>query len=1272
MSNASAVFFSIPELTSELCLYLMASDILKLKLTSRHMHTTCRPLFWNTLRLREEEVSKRFTNVELNKEGLAALGRNIDSVRMLQTKGRFLSLYTIGLSKYLDENSNNDDYNNSKGDTVTTTFSLEQQWQQQQQLLRRPEWVPYVLTPETENAPALPPFTKLTSFRVSTVSGYIWEQERERIENGSRSTLMATSLSLQTCWIMTLNPNLTYVLLHGLNLRDGRVVRCLADAISSLCHLKDITIRPGNNLWVKYEVVNILFRSCPSSLVSLKMSLDTNNDDMEEALIDLDSKDIDAGPVVLRTEPLVNLRYLQLPDSYYGYTAKEICPFLEHCPRLESWHLPLISESAEEEAIIKVIQANCRELKNLLEGSANADLKGAFVTTVMEAVEEQQLETVEYYGYLNDPGKMAALFQRHCYVLQKIAITGCDCMESPIIHGILTSCRELRYLEISGRYSNQIALSLEDAGSGQEWACRKLRHLMVYVTVPPTSTESNHLPWDFLEQFYRHLGSLHELEFLDLRGAGYRPYTTEGGEIKERESEYDELTFPGLFSLGDPTTGERGFLSLFKNLKRLKTFQGSLSWNRTREEEPRGQKEMEWVVEHWPSLKMFEAISHFYLPITQHSYPRFTDVVANKEGLAAFGRNIDSVRTFQTRGDFMTFYIVGLDRYLKSNSTSNSSDNDNDKRQVICRPGWVPCATIKESENAPMLPPFTKLTSFRASMLYGDLLDWEHDESRSILRAAPLTLQASWIISLNPNLTNVFLYGADLENDRVVRCLSRVISSLRHLRDLTITPSHATRLEHQVIDIIFRSCPQSMVRLKLLMDAKNRSRDEGPIDLNNDDIDAGPVVLRTEPLANLRYLQLPDKYNGYTAEQICPFLEHCPRLESWVVPCIAESAESEIANVIRTKCTEFKHYICETPYFNYKGAFAMTILETTEEQQMETFIFASYNDEWAERMSASIRRHCEVLQRIKLCGCHRLESSTIHTILISCRGLRYLVINGYYPNKIALSLEDAGSAKEWVCTKLRHWEIYVGVPSTSTDSKPLPWDLLEQFYRHLGSLHELEFLSLKGTGNSSYKSADGEIKEKTIEYDRLSFPGLFSLGDPATGEPGFLSFLKNLSQLTTFQGSLLWKCVREEEPRGQKEMEWLVEHWPLLKVYEITRYDSLPLIRNDFPYLKWLEEQMPQLMAQKASSRNHIHGNNPTPIIIGTPHVTYSVPNVSPTQLSYGEPSPSDAPRPSHFLNAPQEQANGGQAQVQGGHQQNDDAGAEAGADANTEAGEPE
>ncbi|KAF9130992.1 hypothetical protein BGW39_002404 [Mortierella sp. 14UC] len=677
---------------------------------------------------------------------------------------------------------------------------------------------------------------------------------------------------------------------------------------------------------------------------------------------------------------------------------------------------------------------------------------------------------------------------------------------------------------------------------------------------------------------------------------------------------------------------------------------------------------------------------------------RFTDPVANKEGLASLGRNIDSVRTFQTRGNFMSFYIVALCKYLDDNDNSRNSNNSaastpsseqqQESQVPTRRPEWVPYATLDETENAPALPPFTKLTNFRASMLYGDMLEWEHYGSRSILRAAPLTLQASWIMSLNPNLTDVFLHGADLEDGRVVRCLARTISNLRHLKDLTIQSAHATHILFEVAYTLFRSCPQAILSLKLPMDVKDRLKGEAPIGLDDKDIDAGPVVLRTEPLANLRYLQLPDKYNGYTVEQIHHFLGHCPRLESWHLPCIAESTEpGEIAKIIRTDCKEIKHLINERPYGNFKGAFVMAVMEAIDSPQLETLELTSYQDEWPGQMAASIQRHCKVLQSIKLRGCHYIKSSTIHTIFTSCRELRHLEIEGTYPNRTAMSLEDAGSAKEWVCTKLRHLVLYVTVPSISTSVEQLPWDLLEGFYRHLGSLHELEFLNLKGASYRLRTLEDGQVVRSDAEYDRLTFPGLFSLGDPSIGEPGFLSLLKDLNRLTTFQGSLLWCSMRAEEPRGQKEMEWVVKHWPMLKIYEIMDYSHIDMAEDKFPYLTTLREQMPQLKISKPlADRHYIHGmsqnsqrnhvTTPIPTVVtGALHISYT--NVSPTQESYSEPSPSDVPSESHFLNGPQggDQANGGgqqagQGQGQEGDQQ--DANAGAGAEANAEAAEPE
>ncbi|KAF9901869.1 hypothetical protein EC991_005603 [Linnemannia zychae] len=605
MSNAIVTFFSIPELTSELCLYLTTADFRNLIQTNRHIHNACRPHFWNTLLLRNDVVTRRFIDPVANEKGLESFGKNIDYVRTLQMKGRFISFYAVGLCKYLD----NQNRSPTNSDSVISTLEFEHR--HQKQAIRRPDWVPFAIVEETENAPALPPFRHLTDFQASTLGGHIESWERSE----GRSILTATSLSLQICWIMSLNPNLTNVFLHGADLANARVVRCLARTISSLHHLKDLAIRPGRETYTCLDVVDIIFRSCPQSLVSFKMSTDTSERSARSAPFDLGDNDVDAGQVVLRTGPLINLRVLQLPDNYDGYSAEEICHFLEQCPQLETWHLPTISNSAVVETITKAIRTHCKRIKRLLDGRS-------FAKDVLGVMENQQLERLECYGVREEwPGQIMSLLIRHSEVLQKLRLRGCGSMESSAIHIVLTSCRELRYLEIESHSPNQVAMSMEDAGSAKEWVCKKLRYLTLCVAVPPTSMGLEKLPWGPLEQFYRHLGTLHELEFLDLKGVGYYPYTREDGRVEDAEIEYDRLSFPGLLSLGDPNIGEPGYLSLLKDLRRLTSFQGSLSWQSMRNEEPRGRREMEWVVEHWPSLKMFEIMHHLHRYGAEHRYP---------------------------------------------------------------------------------------------------------------------------------------------------------------------------------------------------------------------------------------------------------------------------------------------------------------------------------------------------------------------------------------------------------------------------------------------------------------------------------------------------------------------------------------------------------------------------------------------------------------------------------------------------------------------------
>ncbi|KAG9064451.1 hypothetical protein KI688_003641 [Linnemannia hyalina] len=204
-------------------------------------------------------------------------------------------------------------------------------------------------------------------------------------------------------------------------------------------------------------------------------------------------------------------------------------------------------------------------------------------------------------------------------------------------------------------------------------------------------------------------------------------------------------------------------------------------------------------------------------------------------------------------------------------------------------------------------------------------------------------------------------------------------------------------------------------------------------------------------------------------------------------------------------------------------------------------------------MAASIQRHSQVLQQIRLQSCHRLTSSTIHPILSSCRGLQHLEIIGGYPSRIAIALKDAGFG-----------------PATVGD--------VERLCLHIGSLQQLKFLDLRGAAvvvDTTYNNPPQEIS-----YSKLTFPGLLRLGDASTGEPRYVSLLKDLKQLKTFQGSVWLNYVRVQERIVQAEVEWMYVNWPSLLLAGFLDYANQSAL-EERAYLRWLKERIPRLQFTK-------------------------------------------------------------------------------------------
>ncbi|KAF9127108.1 hypothetical protein BG015_004597 [Linnemannia schmuckeri] len=206
--------------------------------------------------------------------------------------------------------------------------------------------------------------------------------------------------------------------------------------------------------------------------------------------------------------------------------------------------------------------------------------------------------------------------------------------------------------------------------------------------------------------------------------------------------------------------------------------------------------------------------------------------------------------------------------------------------------------------------------------------------------------------------------------------------------------------------------------------------------------------------------------------------------------------------------------------------------------------------------------------------------------------------------------------------------VYVdrGEPMPNVDKEM--WNQLESFYRNLGTLTELEVLILRIKSKEvTWLDDDGRVR-KGGEYIRrifnwaedpdygvtpmddvfsvddergkfssrpsdnleakaadASFPGLLSLGDESLGRRGYLSWLSGLTKLRELRGHVQATTSETSKTVGQKELEWMLEHWPRLKVIEL-----LPALRDRHgkprslfpvdlspPHIVWLQKQRPDL-----------------------------------------------------------------------------------------------
>ncbi|KAF9118841.1 hypothetical protein BGW39_000835 [Mortierella sp. 14UC] len=228
------------------------------------------------------------------------------------------------------------------------------------------------------------------------------------------------------------------------------------------------------------------------------------------------------------------------------------------------------------------------------------------------------------------------------------------------------------------------------------------------------------------------------------------------------------------------------------------------------------------------------------------------------------------------------------------------------------------------------------------------------------------------------------------------------------------------------------------------------------------------------------------------------------------------------------------------------------------EGSIKTLAITRYQE---EQLCLAVGQHFRTLTSIKFDTCE-VNSRTIQAILTSCPLLEKLAAAESYcgasGRSCHLRLEDA-VILPWASNKLTSLGLMIDLGEMSV--LDLDWDgltlaeqntvsQLDAFYKLLGSLTSLASLDLRISTESDDEDDDWMYRIYGVPaYKKRRFPGLLKLGgDMKSGDRGWLNCLARLGKPVSLKGSFNIALGGPSCVMGQAEVEWIVRHWPKLRV----------------------------------------------------------------------------------------------------------------------------
>ncbi|KAF9428447.1 hypothetical protein BGZ94_002370 [Podila epigama] len=288
-----------------------------------------------------------------------------------------------------------------------------------------------------------------------------------------------------------------------------------------------------------------------------------------------------------------SLRWLRL-ERLSLYEARQLSLVVrEHCPNLN--HLLIMTDNQiDKNGLMLLLDATSPTPTHQQKFPIQHSLpNAAMVTTSQKRTRAGGLTNFQGHALILPDFLVHRLFRNHYATLDMLDLSRCQGIKSETIQQILCQSPVLRVLDMASEY---LSLDIKDIVHGPPWACRGLEILRIEIATnyPPYETLATLDSYDNEQQVSDN--SLMELQL-------QRRVLAQIGTL----SRLEEIRIGGAHSKSmDISLGEGG-LELWANLKLMRTFEVRNMGHKI------GQKEFEWMVEHWPMVRcyIFEGYNAF-------------------------------------------------------------------------------------------------------------------------------------------------------------------------------------------------------------------------------------------------------------------------------------------------------------------------------------------------------------------------------------------------------------------------------------------------------------------------------------------------------------------------------------------------------------------------------------------------------------------------------------------------------------------------------------